>query len=179
MRRGIGMNVVNQQAEHEISLTVNGALVHATVPARMSLADFLRDRLHLTGTHLGCEQGICGACTILLDGRSARACLMLAVQANQRTITTVEGLEHDGTLTELQQAFIRHHALQCGFCTSGFLILATEFLPEARTGATLTRDDIRARLAANLCRCTGYGPMVDAVEEVLHKSGRGGAHVVS
>lgn len=171
------MSVVNEHAEHEISLTVNGTTVHAKVPARMSLADFLRERLTLTGTHLGCEQGICGTCTVLVDGRSVRACLMLAVQAVGHSITTVEGIEQGGTLTDLQHAFIRHHALQCGFCTSGFLMLATEMLHETQSDTELTRDQIRERLAANLCRCTGYGPIVDAIEKVLQQRGRGGTRV--
>jgi len=175
---------ISGHGEHEFHLTVNGTAIDAKVPARMSLADFLRERLTLTGTHLGCEQGICGACTVLVDGRSARACLMLAVQAAGHTITTIEGLEQNGSLTELQQAFIRHHALQCGFCTSGFLMLATEFLREMQQEGRATqesplRDEIRARLAANLCRCTGYGPIIDAVEEVVQKSRRGGSHGAS
>lgn len=171
------MGTVSQHAEHEIHLTVNGIATHAKVPARMSLADFLRERLTLIGTHLGCEQGICGACTVLLDGRSVRACLMLAVQAAGHTIMTVEGIEQEGALNDLQHAFIRHHALQCGFCTSGFLMLATELLHETQSGAELTRDQIRERLAANLCRCTGYGPIVDAIEEVLQQRSMGGTRV--
>jgi aerobic-type carbon monoxide dehydrogenase small subunit (CoxS/CutS family) len=129
----------------------------------MTLADFLRDELGLTGTHLGCEHGVCGACTILVDGRSSRSCLMLAVQAEGHELTTVEGLApEDGTLNPLQQAFSEHHALQCGFCTPGFLMTVTELLQENEAP---DEEEIRLRLSGNLCRCTGYQNIVEAVKE--------------
>lgn len=137
----------------------------------MTLADFLRDELRLTGTHLGCEHGVCGACTILVDGRSARSCLMLAVQAEGHELTTVEGLaSEDGTLNPLQQAFSDHHALQCGFCTPGFLMTITELLQENEAP---DEDEIRLRLSGNLCRCTGYQNIVEAVKkaaEEIHRT---------
>ncbi len=143
------------------SLTVNGEAVARDVPARLSLADFLREELRLTGTHLGCEHGVCGACTVLLDGEPVRACLMLAVQARGRSVTTVEGLAApDGTLTPLQAAFQRHHALQCGFCTPGMLMTATALLKE---NPCPTEDEVRDALAGNICRCTGYVQIVEAV----------------
>lgn len=160
------------EATYPIELVVNGQPVVDRVPARMSLADFLRDRLGLTGTHLGCEEGICGTCTVLVDDLSARACLMPSIQASGRSVTTIEGLSAGG-LTELQKSFVRHHALQCGFCTPGFVVLATELLAERDAGARPGREEIRARLAANLCRCTGYTPIVDAVAAVLIPGGRG------
>lgn len=157
-----------------ITLTVNGATVTESVPARMTLANLLRDRLALTGTHIACDQGVCGACTVLLDGRSVRSCLLYAGQAADRTITTVEGLAQNGVLSELQQSFIRHQALQCGFCTPGFLMLATELVDESRSGPQPSRDEIRERLAANICRCTGYQSLIDAVEDVVRGPGQGG-----
>lgn len=159
-----------------IALTVNGRAVNAAVPARMTLAHFLRDQLALTGTHVGCDQGVCGACTVLMDGRSVRACLLYAVQAQARTITTVEGLAQSGALSEVQQAFIKHQALQCGFCTPGFLMLVTEFVSEVRGGPVPDRATIQQRLAANLCRCTGYAPLIDAVEELVRAPGGGDDH---
>jgi carbon-monoxide dehydrogenase small subunit len=143
----------------EIAMTVNGEPVSTTVPARMLLADFLRDRLRLTGTHLGCEHGICGACTILLDGRAVRSCIMLAVQADGASITTVEGITPKKALGPLQQAFKEHHALQCGFCTPGILMTLTAVDPSDYP------DDaaIRELLSGNLCRCTGYQNIVMAV----------------
>jgi carbon-monoxide dehydrogenase small subunit len=144
----------------KIALTVNGARHEATVPVRVTLADFLRHELKLTGTHLGCEHGVCGACTILLDGRSARSCLMLAVQADQREVTTVEGLAPDQkTLHPLQQAFHEHHGLQCGFCTPGILMTLIELL---RDNPNPSEQDIRVGISGNLCRCTGYQNIVVA-----------------
>ena len=159
-----------------ISLTINGRDVTAAVPARMSLAHFVRDQLALTGTHVGCDQGVCGACTVLMDGRSVRACLLYAVQAHDRTITTVEGLAHNGALSQVQQAFIKHQALQCGFCTPGFVMLVTEFVDEVRGGPVPDRAAIQQRLAANICRCTGYTPLIDAVEDLVRAAAGGDEH---
>jgi aerobic carbon-monoxide dehydrogenase small subunit len=143
-----------------ISVTVNGARREAEVPVRLTLADFLRQRLELTGTHLGCEHGVCGACTVLLDGRAVRSCLMLAVQVNGRDVITVEGLAPQaGGLHPLQQAFREHHGLQCGFCTPGMLTTLVEFL---RENPDPTPEDVRIAISGNLCRCTGYQGIVDA-----------------
>jgi aerobic-type carbon monoxide dehydrogenase small subunit (CoxS/CutS family) len=143
-----------------IALTVNGTRVEAEVEPRLTLADFLRERLRLTGTHLGCEHGVCGACTIILDGASVRACLMFAVQAHDAEITTVEGLATGGQLTPLQQCFRKHHALQCGFCTPGILTTAHAFLHE---NPHPTRDEVVQAVSGNICRCTGYIPIVNAI----------------
>lgn len=143
-----------------IALTVNGTRVEAVVEPRLTLADFLRERLRLTGTHLGCEHGVCGACTIILDGASVRACLMFAVQAHDAEITTVEGLATDGQLTPLQECFRKHHALQCGFCTPGILTTAHAFLHE---NPHPTRDEVVQAVSGNICRCTGYLPIVNAI----------------
>jgi carbon-monoxide dehydrogenase small subunit len=145
----------------EIRLRVNGREHAARVEPRTSLADCLRDALDLTGTHVGCEHGVCGACTVLLDGEPVRACLMLAVQATGHAITTVEGLAADEGLTPLQQAFRDHHGLQCGYCTPGILLTTQAFL---REHPEPTREEIREMLAGNLCRCTGYHFIVEAVE---------------
>jgi carbon-monoxide dehydrogenase small subunit len=161
------MSVRTGASTHEITLTVNGRPFSERVESSMSLAEVLRDRVGLTGTHLGCEQGVCGACTVLVDGRSARACLLLAVQADGRDVVTVEGLAGPDGPGPLQQAFVEHHALQCGFCTPGFLMLATELLSDADGAAVPTRDEICRRLSANVCRCTGYRPIIDAVEDAL------------
>ena len=143
-----------------ISVTVNGAGREAEVPVRLTLADFLRHRLELTGTHLGCEHGVCGACTVLLDGRAVRSCLLLAVQANGRAITTVEGLAAaNGALHPLQEAFREHHGLQCGFCTPGMLTTLVEFL---RENPEPTAEEVRVAISGNLCRCTGYQGIVEA-----------------
>jgi carbon-monoxide dehydrogenase small subunit len=144
----------------QIAVTVNGTRYEETVPVRVTLADFLRHELRLTGTHLGCEHGVCGACTILLDGQSARSCLMLAVQADGCDVTTVEGLASDPkTLHPLQQAFHDHHGLQCGFCTPGILMTLIELL---RDNPNPTEEDIRIGISGNLCRCTGYQNIVVA-----------------
>jgi carbon-monoxide dehydrogenase small subunit len=143
-----------------IGLTVNGRAVKDTVEPRLTLADFLRERLDLTGTHLGCEHGVCGACTVLLDGASARACLLYAAQAHGASITTVEGLSEAGTLSPLQLAFQKHHALQCGFCTPGLLTTATALLRETPDP---TREQVREASSGNICRCTGYLSIVDAI----------------
>ena len=145
-----------------VSFEVNGRLVEVEVEPRMSLADCLRDELRLTGTHIGCEHGVCGACTVIIDGDAVRSCLMLAVQAEGSSIVTVEGLSREDRLTPLQTAFRKHHALQCGFCTPGVLTTAHALLlqePEADEAR------IRSVLSGNLCRCTGYIPIVEAILE--------------
>jgi len=147
--------------KREITLNVNGKQLTGTAEARMTLADFLRDELGLTGTHLGCEHGVCGACTILLDGRTTRSCLMLAVQAEGHELRTVEGLAAaDGTLHPIQEAFSVKHGLQCGFCTPGFLMSVHELLED---NPDPDEDEIRSFLSGNLCRCTGYQNIVAAV----------------
>jgi carbon-monoxide dehydrogenase small subunit len=149
-----------------ISLHVNDRPVAAEVEPRTTLADFLRTTLALTGTHLGCEHGVCGACNVLLDDQVARSCLMLAVQADGQRVVTVEGLSPAAGLSALQQAFKSHHALQCGFCTPGFLVSAHALLQEEPTPS---RERIVETLSGNLCRCTGYIPIVDAVEAVARR----------
>ena len=148
----------------DISVTVNGIVYRRSVEPRLLLADFLRGELGLTGTHVGCEHGVCGACTILIDGDSARACLMFAVQADGRSIETVEGLGRVGRMNALQQSFHEHHALQCGFCTPGMLMTATDML---RKYPLATDDEIREGLSGNLCRCTGYEHIVKAIRAVV------------
>lgn len=143
-----------------IRLSVNGVPREAEVPARLLLSDFLRDRLGLTGTHVGCEHGICGACTVLVDGASARACLLLAVQADGTEVTTIEGLALDGAAHPVQRAFEQHFALQCGFCTPGMILAAVELLAR---DPDPSEDAIRAALGGNICRCTGYVPIVAAI----------------
>ena len=142
-----------------ITLTVNGKEYRREVETRTTLADFLRHDLGLTGTHVGCEHGVCGACTVLVAGRSARACLMLAVQCDGLDVSTVEGLSEDGALNPLQEAMQECHGLQCGFCTPGVLMTLTEFL---RDHANPTEGEVREVLTGNLCRCTGYQGMVEA-----------------
>lgn len=154
--------------ERALSITVNGEEVRALVEPRTNLADFLREKAELTGTHTSCHQGWCGSCTVLVDGESARSCLTLAVQADRAEVTTVEGIESpDGELSALQEAFIEHSGFQCGFCTPGFVVLGTEILGDARAGTRFTRDELKSRLAANICRCTGYAGILDALEAVL------------
>jgi carbon-monoxide dehydrogenase small subunit len=144
----------------KITVTVNGTRYEETVPVRVTLADFIRHQLGLTGTHLGCEHGVCGACTILLDGHSARSCLMLAVQADGHEILTVEGIAPDAdTLHPLQEAFRDNHGLQCGFCTPGILTTLIEFL---RDNPDPTEEEVRIGISGNLCRCTGYQNIVIA-----------------
>ncbi|MEV0050605.1 (2Fe-2S)-binding protein [Saccharopolyspora shandongensis] len=155
-------------AWHTVRLTVNGAEVTAQVESRLLLSDFLRQRLHLTGTHVGCEQGVCGACTVLLDGQPVRSCLMLAAQAEGAQVRTVEGLtEPDQPLTPVQRAFHECHGMQCGFCTSGFLMTAT-----ALTEAPQRPDEseVADQLSGNLCRCTGYRNIRDAVSRALDET---------
>ena len=149
-----------------IELAVNGNAYHREVEARRTLADFLREDLDLTGTHLGCEHGACGACTIIVDGQPTRACLVLAVQANGTEIQTVEGLAQGGRLNPLQEAFKIHHALQCGFCTPGFLMAAWALLQE---NPDPTELEIREYLCGNICRCTGYQFIIDAVLSAAHE----------
>lgn len=146
-----------------LSLHVNGAAVDRDVEPRLTLADFLRNELKLTGTHLGCEHGVCGACTVLVDGEAVRSCLLFAVQAKGRSITTVEGLAEGDDLHPLQTAMLERSGLQCGFCTPGVLMTAMEFL-ENTSGPT--RDEIRKALSGTICRCTGYQGMVDAIAEI-------------
>jgi aerobic-type carbon monoxide dehydrogenase small subunit (CoxS/CutS family) len=146
-----------------IELTVNGRRYREPVAdSRLLLSDFLRHTLRLTGTHVGCEHGVCGACTVILDGVSVRSCLLLAVQADGAEIRTVEGLAGDGELTRLQRAFHERHALQCGFCTPGILMAATDFLTRHPSPS---RAEVVDLLSGHLCRCTGYEPIVDAIEE--------------
>ncbi len=146
---------------HLLALTVNGTEHEVVVEARRTLADVLRTDLRLTGTHVGCEHGVCGACTVLVDGLPTRACLVFAVQVEGADVRTVESLAgDDGSLSDLQQAFSEHHGLQCGFCTPGFLLLAEGVLAES---PDLDREQLREALSANLCRCTGYQTIVDAV----------------
>jgi aerobic-type carbon monoxide dehydrogenase small subunit (CoxS/CutS family) len=147
----------------DIRVTVNGKVYEHAVEPRLLLADFLRHTLCLTGTHVGCEHGVCGACTVLVDGDSVRACLMFAVQADGCTIETVEGLGRIGALSPLQEAFHAHHALQCGFCTPGMLMTATDLLKKYPLA---TDGEIREGLSGNLCRCTGYEHIVKAIRAV-------------
>lgn len=150
--------------KREIEVRVNGRRLRREVEPRRLLSDFLREDLGLTGTHVGCEHGVCGACTILVDGASVRACLTLAVQADGAEITTVEGFGDVDALNPLQKKFQEHHALQCGFCTPGMLMTATELLAEGRPK---TDDEIREALSGNLCRCTGYEHIVRATRAAL------------
>ena len=147
---------------HHLALTVNGRGVEDDVEPRLSLADFLRRRLSLVGTHLGCEQGACGACTVLVDGQSARACLMLAVQADGTSVETVEGLADNGELHPIQEAFRQKQGLQCGFCTPGMLMRSLELI---RANPDITAEEAREGIASNLCRCTGYQYIVESVVE--------------
>jgi aerobic-type carbon monoxide dehydrogenase small subunit (CoxS/CutS family) len=144
----------------DISLTVNGATRTGSPEARKTLADFLRDDLDLTGTHLGCEHGVCGACTVILDGRPVRSCLMLAVQAAGREVTTIEGLATDGEMGTLQQALWDSHSFQCGFCTPGFVMSATAFLSDHPDA---DEQQLREALSGNICRCTGYESIINGV----------------
>ena len=154
---------------HQIRLTVNGRPHEVAVEARRTLADMLRHDLGYTGTHLGCEHGICGACTVIMDGVPVRACLVFGVQADGTDVRTVEGLAGGEQLSDLQQAFSDHHALQCGFCTPGFLMLIEAYLAEAclaEAGQELDEAEARGLVASNLCRCTGYQGIVEAVRAI-------------
>jgi aerobic-type carbon monoxide dehydrogenase small subunit (CoxS/CutS family) len=151
-----------------VAITINGEVYEQSVPIRMLLVDFIRDVAGLTGTHIACTyEGVCGACTIHLDGEAVKSCLMLAVQADGHELKTIEGLAGDGKLQPLQQSFNDHHALQCGFCTAGILMNAAEFLKVNRNP---TEAEIRTALIGNLCRCTGYAHIVDAIKDAATRS---------
>ena len=157
--------------ETAVRIIVNGQAREATIEPRLTLADFLREKCHLTGTHLGCEHGVCGACTVLVDGAAARSCLMLAVQAEGAEITTIEGIGGpDGALSDVQEAFREAHGLQCGFCTPGFVVSVTAFL---RDHPQPTDREIREALSGNLCRCTGYQGIINAVRLAADRSRTG------
>jgi carbon-monoxide dehydrogenase small subunit len=151
---------------HDITVTVNGDDVRERVDARMSLVDFLRETLALTGTHVGCEQGLCGACSVRLDGEVVRGCLTLAVQCDGARVDTIEGVSDSGEIADLQTAFEKRNALQCGYCTPGMLLTAQELL---RGGAVPSREKIRDHISGNYCRCTGYQAIVDAIEAVAQQ----------
>jgi aerobic carbon-monoxide dehydrogenase small subunit len=153
---------------YSIALTVNGEAVEATIEARKSLVDFLREDLGLTGSHVGCEHGVCGACTVRVDGAVVRGCLMLAAQCDGARVETIEGVSDAGEVADLQAAFEKRNALQCGYCTPGMLLTAQELLKNGR----IDRDAIREHLSGNYCRCTGYQAIVDAVESVARARGR-------
>ena len=148
----------------EITITVNGETISKIVPVRTNLADFLRIELELTGTHVGCEHGVCGACTVEVDGEMVRGCLMFAVQADGKTVTTIEGFSRSGRAAALQEAFIAHNALQCGFCTPGMMASALSYIEQ---GGSADRQAIREHLSGNYCRCTGYQSIVDAIAAVI------------
>ena len=152
----------------DITLTVNGTQVSRRVAPRQHLVDFLREELGLTGSHIGCEHGVCGACTLRVNGEIVRGCLMLAVQANGARVDTIEGLTDSKELAPLQKAFHERNALQCGFCTPGMLMAAQDLVLQKRKAS---REEIRAHISGNYCRCTGYQAIVDAIEEVLHGQG--------
>jgi carbon-monoxide dehydrogenase small subunit len=152
----------------DATITINGTEVRRRIEPRQHLVDFLREELGLTGSHLGCEHGVCGACTVRVDGEIVRGCLMLAVQADGCKVDTIEGVSDSGEFAQLQKAFHEHNALQCGFCTPGMLMAARD-LQLRNPGAS--RDEIREHLSGNYCRCTGYQSIVDAIEEVLHGKG--------
>ncbi len=155
-----------------VRLTVNGVAYEGLVEPRMTLADFLRGELALVGTHVGCEHGVCGACTVLLDGKTVRSCLMLAVQADGAELMTVEGLDEDGRLHPIQEAFLEEHGLQCGFCTPGFLLTVCELLEESPDPS---EDEIMDALGGQICRCTGYQPILAAVRLAAAKLQKSGA----
>jgi len=155
----------------DVSLTVNGETVQETVDARQTLIDFLREQLVLTGSHVGCEHGVCGACTVRVNGVIVRGCLMLAAQCEGAKVETIEGLSDSGEIADLQEAFERRNALQCGFCTPGMLLTAQELLA---AGGVPSRDKIREHISGNYCRCTGYHAIVDAIEAVAKERTGGG-----
>ena len=155
---------------YPININVNGKTYERSVEARMNLADFLRQEINLTGTHIGCEHGVCGACTVLVDGASVRACIMLALQANGRNVETIESVAaFDETLNPIQAALSKHHGLQCGYCTPGIVMTMTEMQRE-RADGSWNENEIRTALSGNLCRCTGYQGIIDAALEVLGTS---------
>jgi carbon-monoxide dehydrogenase small subunit len=153
----------------DISLTVNGEAVNERVEARKTLVDFLRDDLGLTGSHVGCEHGVCGACTVRVNGAIVRGCLMLAAQCDGAKVETIEGVSDSGAVADLQEAFEKRNALQCGFCTPAMLLTAQELLTN---GATPSREKIREHISGNYCRCTGYHAIVDAIESVAQLRGK-------
>ena len=154
----------------EIALTVNGEAVNESIEPRTTLVDFLRENLVLTGSHVGCEHGVCGTCTVRVNGEIVRGCLMLAVQCDGATVETVEGLSDSGEIADLQTAFEQRNALQCGYCTPGMLATAQDLLKRARgSGRVPSREEIREHLSGNYCRCTGYHAIVDAVEAVARE----------
>ena len=155
---------MEQTTETKLSLTVNGTKVSRTVEPRTHLIDFLRDGIGLTGSHIGCEHGVCGACTVRVDGNIVRGCLTLAVQCEGKAVDTIEGLSDSGELAQLQQAFHERNALQCGYCTPGMLVAALDLV---KTEPDASRERIREHLSGNYCRCTGYQAIVDAIEAVL------------
>ena len=152
----------------EATLTVNGKEVRRRIAPRVHLVDFLRDELGLTGSHIGCEHGVCGACTVRVNGQIVRGCLMLAVQADGCTVETIEGLSDSKELSSLQKAFHEKNALQCGFCTPGMLMAAQDLILQKRK---VSREDIRTHISGNYCRCTGYQAIVDAIDEVINGKG--------
>ena len=154
------------EATLEISLTVNGEQITKTVPVRQHLVDFLRNELGFTGSHLGCEHGVCGACSVRVDDAVVRGCLMLAVQADGANVVTVEGLTETGEIADLQKNFVERNAMQCGYCTPGMLITAAELLHDPKP---VSREEIRGHLSGNFCRCTGYHAIIDAVETTINK----------
>ena len=156
--------------EVEIVATLNGQPLKRRAKARQHLADFLRQELELTATHLGCEHGICGACTVMIDGRTARGCLTLAAQISGKSVDTIEGLAESGRLAELQAEFIARNAAQCGFCSSGMLLTAYELMS---SGEVVSRVEIRDAISGNMCRCTGYQAIVDAIEAVIARRAKG------
>jgi carbon-monoxide dehydrogenase small subunit len=156
---------------HDIFLIVNGEGLRERVDARKTLVDFLREDLALTGSHVGCEHGLCGACTVRVDGNMVRGCLMLAVQCDGKRVDTIEGVADSGEITDLQQTFITRNALQCGYCTPGMLLTAQELL---KTGGVPSREQIRAYISGNYCRCTGYQAIVDAIEAVARARAENG-----
>ncbi len=170
-------NIGSVMAERfsDVSMRVNGEAVHERVAVRKTLVDFLRDDLGLTGSHIGCEQGVCGACSVRLDGAVVRGCLVLAVQCDGAAVETIEGVSDSGAIADLQDAFVRRNALQCGFCTPGMLIGAHDLLRDRAGRGVPSRDAIREHLAGNYCRCTGYQAIVDAIESIaLIRAGKAG-----
>lgn len=163
-------DILSREKLHPITIELNGQTRRGYATPRMLLSDYLRHELGLTGTHVGCEHGVCGACTVRLDGVACRSCLTLAVQADGRRVETVEGLAGEGgVLSELQAAFKRHHALQCGFCTPGILMSSADWLARLRElGRKPTEQEVREMLSGHICRCTGYTPIVKALMEVAH-----------
>ena len=157
---------MNEEDVLQITLIVNNERVTRTVPVRQHLVDFLRTELSLTGSHLGCEHGVCGACSVLVDGAVVRGCLMLAAQADGCEVVTIEGLTESGQIADLQAAFVERNALQCGYCTPGMLVTATALLKNLQP---VTREQIRESLSGNYCRCTGYHAIVDAIEATLNQ----------